>query len=234
MGNPMLVSSEIIMPNVYLFTYDKQYDLCMSFVRLQEFYESPKFRNKYFTLEDFMDYWSVEYGNGSFDYPVRWNGFNLPSNIIDKWYRKFVDNEDFFRDRECELLDEVQMLKWEESTDEECPEKYYAIGIHEGCSEESSQEVIDHECAHALYYLYPSYRRSCNKLIKGMSKGKVDRATNELLSMGYCKDVLKDEIQAYFSSKHQRTIHKCLSGVKKFTDNFEKHKKKWIMSHEQG
>ena len=53
-----------VIPNVYCVTYDTQYDLCMSFVRIQEFYESPKFKGQYFTLEEYMDYWAEEFGSG--------------------------------------------------------------------------------------------------------------------------------------------------------------------------
>ena len=51
----MNIEGEIVLPNVYVLNFDTQYELCMSFVRMQEFYESPKFRGKTFELEEFID-----------------------------------------------------------------------------------------------------------------------------------------------------------------------------------
>ena len=76
-----------IVPNVYLMTYDTRYDLCMSFVRVQEFYESPEFKGRYFTLEEFIDWWSIKMSHihGAFDYPARWGGFNVPGEVMLDW-----------------------------------------------------------------------------------------------------------------------------------------------------
>ena len=217
------------MPNVYVITYDTQYDLCMSFVRMQEFYESPKFRNKYFTLEEFMDYWSIEQGNGSFDYPARWSGFNLPSKVIDKWVNLYAgsDNVMSIRDRECEILETIDTLGWEEAVDEEPPSKYYVIGVNEGKSEEVRKNVIEHECAHALYYLCPAYKKECNGLIGEMEDARKDKALDKLSKMGYGKNVFKDEMQAYFSTEEQISALKGLSGIKEFAQNLNKYKEKW-------
>jgi len=197
----MITKKEIILPNVYVLTYDTQYDLCMSFVRMQEFHESPsrKIRGKYFTLEDYIDYWSTEQGRGSFDYPRRWNGFNLPSNVIKKWY-SFYDVWGDIRDREREILEAIDELGMQEAVDEEPPDKYYVIGVHSESSGDTMKEVIEHELAHAMYYLNPAYKRAANKLLKNMDKKVYDKAEKMLLKMGYGKNVIKDEMQAYFST----------------------------------
>jgi hypothetical protein len=89
-----------VAPNVYLMTYDTPYELCMSFVRVQEFYESPEFKGKYFTLEEFIDWWSLNESKikGSFDYPARWSGFNIPGTVILNWL--FECDEEVLRDKE--------------------------------------------------------------------------------------------------------------------------------------
>jgi len=223
----MLIKSEIIMPNVYVLTYDSQYDLCMSFVRMQEFYESPKFRNKYFTLEEFMDYWASEFGNGAFDYTSRWNGFNLPSKAVSKWFDMYFKRR-ILRDREWEIIEAVDALAIEEAQDGEMPEKYYLIGVHTEVSEEYREEVINHESAHALYYLYPRYKRACNHLLKNLSDTATEKASKKLLSMGYGKNVIKDEMQAYFSTEKEDSSLKELSGRKKFAKILNMYRGLWL------
>ena len=70
----------------------------MSFVRMQEFYESPKFKGKYFTLEQYMDYWSKEFGKGSFTYPSVWDGFNIPGKVLSDWWDRF-DNDRRYKEK---------------------------------------------------------------------------------------------------------------------------------------
>ena len=52
---------------IFLVEFDNQYDLAMTFLRYQEFYESPKFKGKRFTIIDFMEWYSKEY-DGAFTY----------------------------------------------------------------------------------------------------------------------------------------------------------------------
>ena len=236
----MIIKSEIVLPNVYVLTYDTQYDLCMSFVRMQEYYESPssKIRGKKFTLEEYMDYWADNFGNGSFDYVTRWNGFNLPSKIIEQWNSKYQLEE--IRDREWEMLEIIESLRELESEDGVTsgglyypilPEKYYVIGVHAETSEKYRQDVIDHESAHALYYLYLKYKRSANKLLKEISDNKIEMASWKLKEMGYGKNVEKDEMQAYFSTEPTKRTGSSLIGLvgmKKFAENFNKYRQKWI------
>lgn len=239
----MKIETEIVLPGVYALTFETQYELCMSFVRIQEFYESPKFRGKYFTLERFIDYWATEFGNGSFDYPAKWHGFNLPNNVIDKWRKKFNGIEDGggislqlqsdtltygIRSRERELLSVINEIR---NTEEYFTKKYYVVGLHAELSKSYREEVIAHECAHALYYLYPAYKRAADKLLKETSQSKKDRASKNLLKIGYGNAILKDEMQAYFSTESTRKMSDSLPGllgIKKFAQNFAEYRRKWI------
>ena len=47
-----------ITDRVYLVTFTNRFDLTMTFMRYQEYYESPKFRNKIFSLAEFMRWYS--------------------------------------------------------------------------------------------------------------------------------------------------------------------------------
>lgn len=188
-----MIKAKIILPHVYLLTFKTRYELCMSFVRIQEFYESAssKFKGKYFTLEDYIDYWSLEHGKDSFTYPSVWNGFNVPSSVFNKWIEIFHE----LRPRENEVLKSVGELYREEYGSQKDGE-YYVIAVHE---EKDQAATIKHETAHALYYLHPEYKKMCDKLLKKVPKPQYEKNRNSLLKMGYCKGVMKDELQAYYS-----------------------------------
>jgi len=170
----------------------------MSFVRMQEFYESPKFKGKYFTLEEFIDYWANNWGGGYFDYLSRWHGFNLPSNVIEAWKDVFSLRDDgSFRDKEIAILNSIQKAVKKEKLGDS---KYYVIGVHKESSLASRQEIIEHELAHAFYYLYPEYKRMVKKMLKEVPKKMFRKAKKTLLDLGYGANVLEDEMQAYFST----------------------------------
>ena len=210
-----------IVPKVFVVTYDNQYDLCMAFVRIQEFYESPKFKGKYFALEEFIEYWAKEHGHGSFDYTARWNGFNISGRVIKNWVKVFNEFEtpEEMRDAECYLLDEIEKIKDVNGYEYE---DIYVIGVHASQGKKMMDEAIEHELAHALYCLHPEYKKSCDALFKKLSKKRYGVISKTLIKMGYGKNVLEDEIQAYLSTGDDDI--KQLKGDKRFAKNFKKFK----------
>ena len=68
-----------------------QYILCDTFMRLQEYYESPlkSIKGKCFTKEEFIDEYITKYKK--FDYYNIWIGFNVPGNITKKFFKVFDD-----------------------------------------------------------------------------------------------------------------------------------------------
>jgi len=221
-----------ISPNVFSDTYDNRYDLCMSFVRIQEFYESPQFKGKYFTLEEFIDWWSFSESKikGSFDYPIRWNGFNIPGEVILNWL--YECDEEILRDKEIALLNRLaKKLKVKVGGVTAAYVFYallkdklkgiYVIGCHKQKGNKYKKEIIDHELAHAFYTLYPKYKTSCKKLLTAMGRNKDDKIIKEcvydnLVKIGYHDSVIEDEMQAYFSTGDDFGIWS------KFVDNFKK------------
>jgi len=196
----MKIEGKIIVPHVYLLKFETQYELCMSFVRMQEFYESPKFRGKYFTLEKYIDYWSKEFGHGSFTYPSVWNGFNIPGKVLYDWINKFYFGHGNIRDREENILHKICGLMGKEIgftlMDSEDMENIYVIGIHG----KNNERTIQHELAHAMYYLNEDYRKSCKTLLRKMDKKAYETGKKWLLDKGYCNKMIDDELQAYFST----------------------------------
>jgi hypothetical protein len=182
---------------VYSLTYETQYDLCMSFVRVQEYYESPEFKDKVFSLEEFIDYWSNEFGNGCFDYPVKWAGFNIPGKVLANWYEL---NSNTIRDKEKVLIDKVNARI---KKDKLKMEEIYLIGVYN--QSQNKKLVINHELAHALYSLDKDYKLKCEKIFEkiesdDMGKLCIESIKEELHDMGYGENVFMDEIQAYWST----------------------------------
>lgn len=191
-----------IIPKVYCLMYDTGYDLCMSFVRIQEFYESPFYKGKYFTLEDFMDYWSLNFGEGCFDYTASWAGFNFPGKVLENWISVFESFENF-REKENILIGKILRKSKFDLKD------IYIIGTHKENKMKERKEIVEHELAHAMYYLYPKYKQSCNKLISTLKSTKwgmvkYEQTAGRLKDMGYCDDVIDDEIQAYWSTGNSK------------------------------
>ena len=222
----MKIKIKIILPHIYLITYPSQYELCMSFVRMQEFYESPKFRGKYFTLEDYMDHWSKTKGNGSFTYPATWNGFNVPGDVIKNWMEVCNDNDDKMRDREHDLLYYINKLMLKEGLQgvhSDDLDKIYVIGAH-GKSF-NIKDIVGHESAHAFYRVYPEYKESCDKILNKINPEEMNKMRNSLLALGYNRDVVLDEVQAY-SSVDSGMLYNSLK--KEFKSNFENFKKNLV------
>lgn len=214
-----------IYPKVWLVTMDNSYDLAMTFCRIQEFYESPykEIRGKIFTITEFQRIYTMRRGSDSFTYPADWAGFNVPSNIIfDLYYEHNILDLNEYDAIFNKILDKINTVA---SSDEN---KYYLIGSQKG-----NQTTIDHEVAHAFYYLYPAYKKEANKIIKQLPKRLEKKITDWLLEIGYNKKVFKDEIQAYLSAdnlshdinltdKENKKIKKISNDLKKLVEKYKK------------
>jgi len=216
----MEIKTRKILPKVLSLTFENCYELAMSFVRFQENYESPEFRNKYFTLEEFMDYWAREQGKGSFDYPVRWSGFNIPGKILKDWVNHYGITE---REKEEELLDKIlTRYDFEELSD------IYIVGVSKDSP--NRKRIVDHEVAHAMYTLYPKYKKSCSKLLTKLRSTPVGDLIykgmeEELLKMGYCEEVIEDEMQAYWSVPENYALHDTCETLMELESNYRKYRK---------
>jgi hypothetical protein len=160
-------------------------------MRMQEFYESPlgDFRGRYFTRDEFKQAYAEFKGTGTgwgeFTYYSDWNGFNVPGDIADKFLEIFDIGfiEQYLADAIREHRDPYG--------------QYYVIGTHA----QGVGTVIDHELSHAFWYLDPGYRQSAQHLIDTeLPTAFHALASNALKEMGYCEDVLDDEIAAYLST----------------------------------
>ena len=187
MKKPFVIKE--VRPGIFLFEFSNHYDMCMHFLRYQEFYESasPQFSGKAFHIFDFMKWYSMKYGGGSFTYPNDWNGFNIPGNtIFDMRNQHLIPDKNFY---DHEMYD-----AWKECYAKVGSMKFYIIGVVKGNS------ALSHEIAHGLFYLNPEYKKEMKKLVGGLDP-TIRKTINEgLKKLGYTPKVYVDETQAYMST----------------------------------
>src|SRR5206468_3707182 len=118
-------------------------------------YESPykEIRGKHFTLEQFMDRYARARGN--FTYTTDWSGFNVPGHIVDNFFVEFLGD----------LLEKEQTL-FECLKPHGCDNqfvcgavRYYVIALYD-------DDCLDHELAHAFYYLNDDYRKTVDGMVE--------------------------------------------------------------------
>lgn len=155
--------------------FPNQHLLASTFLRVQEHHESPEFKGKDFTWEQFMDWYAAE--RGGFSYLTDWNAFNVPSSA----FEPFLDGRfDPLTEKEAALVDYAGGLE----------PPYYIIATVEGADD----VLVSHELVHALYALHGDYREAVNRCVRYRW---MPRLRDDLLAKGYGRDVLPDEYNAW-------------------------------------
>jgi len=188
----MFKSSQPI-KNCLLLEYKTQKELALSFCRVEEFYEGPaKVNGKYLTLENFIDAYMDK--EGRIDYFHEWSGFNIPGNVFTEWFYQHASDK----------------TKWETALAQEVAiqlnmnEPFYVIGGVKG-----DINVIDHEIAHALYFMNPQYKEEMldlNYTFHKQYRSSYVKIVNKLKEMGYGVNVVRDEVQAYMSTSLKKEL----------------------------
>lgn len=180
----MHIKQQNVTERIHLLIFDTQKDVTSTFLRFQEHYESPKFRNEIFSLEEFKEWYIQNSPNGrktdEFTYYSDWNGFNIPSFIMKPFYEGKFDP-----------LSEQERKFLEKFKDE--PEPFYIVGVHK--TTKNLDFYLRHEVAHGLFYTDEIYR---TEVLKLLSQFDVEKIKEELRSKaGYHEQVLDDEVHAY-------------------------------------
>jgi hypothetical protein len=208
---------EEIRSNVYLITAPTNYEISSMFLRPQEFYESnfPNIQNNYFTLEEYID--TYVHATGAFTYYNDWAGFNISSYHIKQFFNKFAYN---LSKKEIILLELLKKIN------PELTDPFYVIG-----TKHQDAKSINHELAHAYYYLNTNYRAYMEKESLKFSLSLWDKLNCNLQeNYLYNKNVIRDEAQAYLatsSRQHCLTLFnwedsvKVPSSFRKFFKNFD-------------
>ena len=205
--------------NIFLFEFENHYDMCMTFLRYQEFYESPnpKFRGKSFKILDFMKWYSEAFGNGAFTYPRDWDGFNIPGDIVE--YAALLIPDDDYNDYDDAI--KVAAAKCEKNSS---TGYFYIIGALSG-----NDSAKEHEIAHALFYLYPEYKQQMTKLVKALPSLLREEISAKFKRLGYTTKVYIDETQAYMATGLNHLIEdpdEYINERKSFEDFFKEFSEK--------
>jgi hypothetical protein len=169
---------------------DSQKELGETFIRFQEYYESPskKYRNKIFTLGDIKNYYSLQYGADL--YTDLWIGFNFPSSVLIPFKQGLFDP---LTSPEKELLGSLKYRH----------DNFYIIGAQ-------NNSTLRHELSHALYGFNSKYKNEIDSLIKKYHKDFA-KVSQYILKKGYDKSVLNDELQAYITDNDDEFIRNNLN-----------------------
>lgn len=169
-----------ILANIHLVTFPSTQEAAKTFIRFQEHYESPKFRNKLFTLKEYQTWYKKQNNRASFTYYNDWSGFNIPSYALLPFYSGAFGA---LSSREKKLLDLFQDKSG----------LFYVIG-----TAKNDEKTLDHEIMHGLYYTNYQYRSDVDRIIfKYSAKFSYMPIYNLFEKMGYHHSVFIDELHAY-------------------------------------
>jgi hypothetical protein len=190
---PKMFKSSKPIKNCLLLEFNTQKELALAFCRVEEYYEGqPKVNGKYLTLEQFIDAYMEN--DGTLNYFSDWEGFNIPGDIFTEWFSQDAANKTKW---ELALADEV-------SKKLDLTKPFYVIGGVKG-----DVNVIDHEIAHALYFMNPDYMCEMEELNYEFYKKyriQFSKMVKSLKKMGYGENVIRDEIQAYMSTSKKSEL----------------------------
>ena len=183
---------EQVKPKIYAVIIEDRYDRAMTFLRVQEFYESPNpaFRgNKDFSFTEYMKWYSKEYGRG-FTYGMDWSGFNVPLEVAYNCYDTLNDRYTDFDD----VMESIVHQLYELNGDD-CDGYMIGAGSTEG-------DTFQHEVCHGLYATNKQYKELVDEVTETIEWQDYLEFEKNLLDMGYTAAVIPDEIQAYLAFGH--------------------------------
>lgn len=168
---------------LYELRFDDSHEMCMTFLRYQEFYESPRYVGRKFTLAEFISWYvKCQSKDGTFSYPQDWGGFNIPVRIIQEVNDLGIDDQNHY--------DEF-MWAISRMISTQCDDAYL-IGV------EKSGKLDVHEMTHAMFHIDTDYR---NKVLATLNLFQyvdlVGPLRNVLINNGYADVTSLDEVNAY-------------------------------------
>ena len=209
-------------------------DMTLSLLRMQEFYESPKFKGHFFTLEDYIRWYCAEYKK-SFDYVTDVGGMNIPGDVVVQFMKIFYfENGDEYplSDMEFEVIEELieqGILDWQLMNRGTNPTDFYLIATYGSCK--NLEAYLAHEIRHALFYLTPEYRDAILEVLRQHDNRTVCKFY-KLIKKDYNKTVVHDEIQAYaltgFDPYYKCPISALPKGLQALRADLKKVERKFI------
>ena len=160
---------------IYHVFFPTRHLLTSTFLRFQEHYESPRFRGKAFSWDEFMDWYASV--KGKFSYLEDWSGFNIPDWVLVPFYQGKFDP---LTRKERLLLDRFRGVTG----------RFYIIGTEQG----ETLDTVLHEIVHGLFYVFPAYGDAVTACLRAQN---TKRLRAWLAKEGYAENTMDDEINAY-------------------------------------
>jgi len=171
---------------VYHVMFETQHELFLTFIRPQEYYESPKFKGKTFSLEEFKKWYTKHSSHSNKKsqnkYYKDWQSFNIPSSVLKPFLQgKFNP----LSKNEQELLKLLKNIK---------QKKFCIIGTYK----KGDKKDLKHEIALGLFYTNKKYKQQVIKILSKVDKNQKNKILTLLIKIeGYSKEVVEDELHAY-------------------------------------
>jgi len=167
-----------IIKNVYHFNFDTQEECARTFCRFEEYYESPFWQGKIFTLDQYKEWYTKTYGLWS--YYTDWNGFNIPDYAFKPFFEKKFKH---LTKKEKNVLKKLESVT--------CNQRYYVIATHN-----VGESTLKHELAHALYYVNDEYFNNVYKILL-LHDYPIIPLYEWMMEGGYTMSSALDEFHAY-------------------------------------
>lgn len=174
---------ELLKPKSYIYhlRFDTQFDMTSTMLRFGEYYESPEFKGKTFTLASFKKWYMKSQNKKRFTYYEDWHGYNIASKELKPFF------EGKFNPLTRSEKQVVELLKDVKGT-------YYVIATFKRNRLES--ETLRHEYCHAVYSKEKEYKKAVKEYLKDKD---CEELTKFLVKRGYSMSVMTDEINAYLT-----------------------------------
>jgi len=203
------LSLEELAENVYHVQFATQREITSTLLRPQEHFESPEFRGRIFTLDEFKA-WYTENSprgkeTGKFTYFTDWHGFNFPSSVLQPFYQGDFDP---LTNQERQFLELF----------EERNEPFYVIGTHREKLLDI-KKVLKHELGHALFLTSQEYQSEVLGVLDEMDQDHRKEVVDYLKRTGgYHQDVIVDETHAHLLASLDKLREKAGLEVEKFAE----------------
>lgn len=155
--------------------FDDKYEMNSYLLRFQEYYESPKFRDRIFTLGEFRAWYTEK--NGDFNYYEDVEGMNFPKKTLEPFLNGLFDP---LTVQEKEVLDRIG---------KSCNDFYIIATYVDG-----DTDTYEHEICHALFGTNEKYK---NQILRVLEKYDHKKIKKWLKKHEYNDEVMDDEIHAY-------------------------------------
>lgn len=187
--------------NIFLLSFNDQREMATTFLRFQEYYESPQFQGHTFSKSSYKKWYRTVSDNGTFSYTQDWAGFNIPSSILEPFKKGRFKK---LSQREKSLLEVFKNKKGD----------FYIIAAVHGKAND-----LAHEVSHGRFYLNAAYREDILEVLRRHDISEIEKALNG--DGGYAKSVLKDEVHSYMLNDRPELVKYYNINVDKFSKLFE-------------